>query len=278
MVSVRKRVRNSEIVNRNPALLNTLRKVWNGIDALHVRQDRSYLHGLLFDLKGGLYNTEGMNFRIAAAQFPRSYRSRLYFDIYEAPERALAHKWIHPDSSVLELGGCVGVVSCVVNKLLDQPKNHVVVEANPSLIDILRGNRDANGCSFQIENRIVSRGPDAEFYIGNIMTANSKDSGVGTPIRVKADTLEALEDRHAVKFDTVILDIEGGEFDFFTENAARLADMRLIILELHRGILTAEQVEQCYDILKRAGLKQVDVREQTEVWARPDLKPRSLAG
>ena len=125
-MSVRKRVRNSEIVNRNPALLNTLRKVWNGIDALHVRQDRSYLHGLLFDLKGGLYNTEGMNFRIAAAQFPRSYRSRLYFDIYEAPERALAHKWIHPDSSVLELGGCVGVVSCVVNKLLDQPKNHVV--------------------------------------------------------------------------------------------------------------------------------------------------------
>ena len=104
----------------------------------------------------------------------------------------------------------------------------------------------------------------------NIMTANRKDSGIGKRIRVEAETLEALEDRHGIRFDTLILDIEGGEFDLFTENAARLAEMKLVILELHRGILSAHQVEMCTSILERAGLKRVDVRDETEVWARPD--------
>lgn len=270
MESVRLWVRDTDLVKRSPFVLKTLRAIWSGIDLLCVRKDRSYMHGLLFDLRGGLYSTEGMAFRIAPEQFPRSYRSRLYFDIYEAPERALAHKWVEPDSSVLELGGCVGVVSCVVNKLLERPENHVVVEANPTLIDLLKENRDANGCAFQIENCIVSRAPEAEFYIASIMTANRKDSGIGKRIRVEAETLEALEDRHGIRFDTLILDIEGGEFDFFTENAARLAEMKLVILELHRGILSAHQVVLCTSILERAGLKRVDIHDKTEVWARPD--------
>jgi FkbM family methyltransferase len=263
-------VRDTELVKRSPFLLKALRAIWSGIDILRVRKDRSYIHGLLFDLRGGLYSTEGMAFRIAPEQFPRSYRSRLYFDTYEAPERALAQKWIEPDASVLELGGCVGVVSCVVNKLLERPENHIVVEANPTLIDLLTENRDANGCAFRIENCIVSRASEAEFYIANIMTANRKDSGVGKRIHVEAKTLETLEDRHGIRFDTLILDIEGGEFDFFSENAARLAEMKLVILELHRHILSAHQVQQCTSILERGGLKLVDVRDETEVWARAD--------
>jgi FkbM family methyltransferase len=271
--SVRFWVRDNKLVKRSPFVLTTLRAIWNGIDLLRVRKNRSYIHGLLFDLRGGLYSTEGMAFRIAPEQFPRSYRSRLYFDIYEAPERALAHKWIKPYASILELGGCVGVVSCVVNKLLEHPRNHIVVEANPTLIDLLRENRDTNGCAFQIENCIVSRAPEAEFYIASIMTANRKDSGIGKRVLVDAETLEALEDRHGIRFDTLILDIEGGELDFFTENAARLAEIELVILELHRRILSPQQVEVCTSILQQAGLKRVDVQEQTEVWARPDDLP-----
>lgn len=273
MSSLRTRVRNSDLVNRHPVLQGGLRKAWNAVDLLRVRKDRSYLHGLLFDLGGGLYRTEGMRFEIAPGQLPRSYRSRLYFDIYEGPERALAHKWIHPDARVLELGGCVGVVACVVNKMLDQPQSHVVVEANPTLIDILRANRDANGCSFQIEDRIVSRSPESDFYIGKLMTANRKDSGAGRRVTVGTVTLESLEAERGVKFDTVIMDIEGGEFDFFAENAARLAELNLVILELHAGILTADQVDSCYSALRRAGLQKVDLCGQTEVWAQPGLRP-----
>ena len=265
---VRVRLRGNRFVNRHPVVLRALRTAWNGVDLLRLRKNRSYLHGLLFDLSGPEYRTEGMTFRIASDQFPRSYRSRLYFDVYEAPERALAHKWIPGDAAVLELGGCVGVVSCVVNKILDRPERHVVVEANPTLIDLLGENRDANGCSFKIENCIVSSASESEFYISSVMTANRKDSGQGVCIRVPTKTLQALESQHQVKFDTLILDIEGGELDFFIENAERLSAVNLIILELHRKILSADQVAECTKILERAGLQRLDSVAETEVWAR----------
>ncbi|WP_374157614.1 FkbM family methyltransferase [Mycobacterium sp. G7A2] len=267
--SLRERVRGNRFVARFPWLRAALRAAWHSVDFLRVRKSRSYIHGLLFDLKGGTYSTEGMSFRIASDQFPRSFRSRLYFDIYEAPERELAHRWIEPGASVLELGGCIGVVSCVVNKLLEHPRNHVVVEANPTLIGVLSQNRDANGCSFRIENCIVSRAAEAEFYISGIMTASRKDSGVGKRIAVSAKPLEELEDQYGIKFDTLILDIEGGEFDFFTENCTRLEEVKLVILELHRRILSPHELEVCTSILERAGLVRVDAQDETEVWARP---------
>lgn len=267
--AVRLRVRDSDLLQRSPLILAALRKIWNVLDLVRIRKNRSYIHGLLFDIKGGAYRTEGMVFRIAAEQFPRSYRSRLYFDIYEAPERTLAHKWISPGASVLELGGCVGVVSCVVNKMLASPENHVVVEANPTLIGLLTENRDTNGCAFRIENCILSRAPKAEFYIAKVMTANRKDSGVGTRVDVEVRTYEEIENRYAIKFDTLIIDIEGGEFDFFKENAAHLGELNLVILELHRNILSPHQVQLCISLLEEAGLTRVDEDGETEVWARP---------
>lgn len=266
--SVRARVRGHGFVHRHPLVLWVLRSAWHGVDLLRPRKNRSYFHGLLFDLSGAQYCTEGMTFQIVCDQFPRSYRSRLYFDIYEAPERALSHRWIPPDASVLELGGCVGVVSCVVNRMLDRPEDHVVVEANPTLIDVLRENRDVNGCSFKIENCIVSTAPESEFYISDVMTANRKDSGMGKRIRVDTKTLPALERQYQVRFDTLILDIEGGELEFLTENADRLDDVNLIILELHRNILSVDQVSTCTSILEGAGLKRLDSMAETEVWAR----------
>ena len=268
--AMRLRVRESDRLKRSPVVRSTLRKLWNVVDLVHVRKNRSYIHGLLFDLKRGPYRTEGMAFRIATDQFPRSYRSRLYFDIYEGPERTLAHKWVGRRATVLELGGCVGVVSCVVNRLLESPEKHVVVEANPTLIETLTENRDTNGCAFQIENCILSNATEAEFYISRVMTANRKDSGVGTRVKVEAQTVEALEVRYGLKFDTLILDIEGGEFEFFTENADRLGELNLVILELHRNILEPHKVEVCTSLLREAGLVRVDMLDETEVWARPN--------
>ena len=43
--------------------------------------------------------------------------------------------------SVLELGGCLGVVSVILNKKLDNPEKHIVIEANPKLIKYLEHNK-----------------------------------------------------------------------------------------------------------------------------------------
>jgi predicted O-methyltransferase YrrM len=48
---------------------------------------------------------------------------------------------LRPEERVLELGGCLGVVSCSINTLLRDPSRHVVVEANPKLLAYLYENR-----------------------------------------------------------------------------------------------------------------------------------------
>ena len=44
---------------------------------------------------------------------------------------------IFKDLNILEIGGCLGVVSVISNDVLKHKENHVVIEANPELIPIL---------------------------------------------------------------------------------------------------------------------------------------------
>src|SRR5438270_4743065 len=56
---------------------------------------------------------------------------RLQFRVrrYEVQELA-ALQYLDPALPVVELGGCMGVISCVANRRLRHPEDHVVVEAN----------------------------------------------------------------------------------------------------------------------------------------------------
>jgi hypothetical protein len=50
--------------------------------------------------------------------------------------------YINNESIVLDLGGSVGGLACVVNDKMNDKENMVVVEANPNLINVLEMNRD----------------------------------------------------------------------------------------------------------------------------------------
>ncbi len=86
-------------------------------------------------------------------------------DQYEIDERRLIKQFVRPEDSVIELGACLGVVSCVTNRLLQNPSRHLVVEANPYLISWLAQNRSLNGSEFIIEHCAVGNPPVATFYI-----------------------------------------------------------------------------------------------------------------
>ena len=102
------------------------------------------LGGFLFDLRGGIFKVDGCRFLIAKDLTTMSYRAEFLSDAYEAEERQLVQEYVKPGDSVLELGACIGVVSCVTNKMLADKSRHVVVEANPFCIPSLYRNRDLN--------------------------------------------------------------------------------------------------------------------------------------
>src|SRR2546428_12939715 len=89
------------------------------------------IEGLIFDLLGGRFYVDGCEINVPKNLTSRAYRACFFTGEYEAEECALVREFVRAEDAVLELGACMGVVSCVTNKQLRDKARHVVVEGNP---------------------------------------------------------------------------------------------------------------------------------------------------
>ncbi len=83
---------------------------------------------------------DGCEFDVSSPVITRRVKSSLLFHRYERGERQALRRHLDPAKPVVELGGGIGVVACVINRRLSNPHRHVVVEANARLIEIIRAN------------------------------------------------------------------------------------------------------------------------------------------
>ena len=86
---------------------------------------------------------------------------RLQAGKWENEDVVLVNKYLTNDDSVLELGACTGILSCVINSIIGG--SHLVVEPNPELIKCIEETRRRNSCDFEIKNTIVSDNEYEEF-------------------------------------------------------------------------------------------------------------------
>ncbi len=225
-----------------------------------------YLAGIYFTLFEKTYKVEGLDLVIPFDLTNIKFRGQFPINFYEKQERRYLKQYLPKDACVLELGGCLGVVSCITNRLLEHPKRHVVVEANPNLIPVIETNRLRNNCSFQIEHCIVSKTPSIEFFIGkNILTSSNRRQSL-EKISVSGKTLADLERKYDLKFNVLMMDIEGGELDFLRENGEKLTELDVIFMEvhLHPDVLSKEDIAECLSIVSNAGFERVV--EDTNFW------------
>jgi FkbM family methyltransferase len=174
---------------------------------------------------------------------------------YEKPEREAVLRYLQPHWSVIELGGCIGVVSCITNKLLENPANHLVLEVNPLVLPFLKSNRDANGCDFQImdkalayDSETVTFEPWSDFWGNSLYHAGGQP-----PVTVKTTTLASLlQERHFDNF-ALICDIEGQEYELISREPETIRKAELIVLEVHPHIIGNEKVEFLLSTLKDLG-------------------------
>jgi hypothetical protein len=71
---------------------------------------RSYIFGIIFNVIIRRYKSYGCRFNIAPS-FPLPERSQFIFNTYERGEQQAVMNYIRQDDSVLELGGCQGIVT-----------------------------------------------------------------------------------------------------------------------------------------------------------------------
>ncbi len=169
-------------------------------------------------------------------------RNAFLFGDYEQYERKAVLEYLSPGLPVIELGACLGVVSCITNKRLQHPKRHVVVEANPAVVPFLKRNRSHNHCEFQILNLAIAYGRDSiEYAPTDNFAGNALGETAGArKIRVPTITLRQIAQRYGFERFTLICDIEGHEREMIEREGETLARADLIVLETHARLIGAD--------------------------------------
>jgi FkbM family methyltransferase len=150
----------------------------------------------------------------------------------ELAEQQVIVEMVPPTATVLELGGNVGRASCVLASVLNDSSRLVVVEPDPASAEGLARNRDAHGFRFHVECCAVSSEPLVQR--GWNTAPPSAATADWTPITTVP--WRVLVDRYPhLRFDTLVVDNEGGLFSTLRDNPGLLADFNLLVVENDYG-------------------------------------------
>jgi FkbM family methyltransferase len=196
---------------------------------------------------------------------------------YERFERHAVLKYVRPELPVVELGACVGVVACVTNAILKNPAAHVVVEANPQVIPILKRNHDLNNCKFEILNAAIAYGHStvtfavASDFRGSALRRDSDRSYVKNFVTVAATGLGVIVAERGYHQFTLICDIEGHEFELVTLDADTLLKVDTLIMETHARMIGEAKNNELMEKLSELGFQTIDQDSYVVVMRRSAL-------
>jgi FkbM family methyltransferase len=219
----------------------------------------NWLVGKAVELTSNTVRMHGLKFSVDNPLVTTRHKSTLFFGRYEVEEVALARRYLDPELPLVELGGSIGVVACVTNRLLSRPERHVVVEASPVLLPTLEANRTMNGCKFSIEHAALAYHTDAvEFPLeGHFL--HGRINGSDKTARVQAVTLGKLLEKYEFETINLVSDIEGAEIELVEQEPEILRDrVKTLVMETHACFRGEEQVLAMLAALARLGFEPVD--------------------
>jgi FkbM family methyltransferase len=186
-------------------------------------------------LKGDVLSTHGITIDLRDIEINKKIRGEIACDTYEAGEAKAIQKYVNYNSDVIELGACLGFISCLTNKILDKESTHIVVEPNPSLIPVLEQNRDINECDFEVyESAYNYNNPRINLTIPDNIWGTSSHRDDGSSVTVDTINLETLVTDHNLSEFVLIVDIEGAEINLIENEIDLLEEYcELLIIEFH---------------------------------------------
>lgn len=154
-------------------------------------------------------------------------------DTYEAEEAELVREYLPSDTDVIELGAGLGYVSCVIDDELSEDRRQLAVEPNPHIVPRLRRTKVLNDAGFTVrEEAYGSESNTVRLDLGDAFwtATTSRDEG----IEVSAATLSSLRDDAGLSTFSLVMDIEGGEYEVLTAEMDLLeACCPVIVVEFH---------------------------------------------
>jgi FkbM family methyltransferase len=223
--------------------------------------------GKLVELKGNKVQIDGLQFIVNSPAIKTELKSRFLLNRYEKEEREAIKIYFDPNLPVIELGGCIGVISCLINKQLKSPKKQVVLEANPEMIPLLKINAKLNEAKFEILNLAFGYKPKIDFYLHEKFVGGSAQRVTARKITVPATSLEKLRKKFKFSKFNLICDIEGAEVELFNiESKILQRYAKTIIIEVHPAIVGPKAVKKILNMLDDLKFKCLYNKGQVYVW------------
>ena len=182
---------------------------------------------------------------------------------YEETEAKMIINHLPLDTNVIELGGCLGVISALIRHRIGATAHHLIVEANPDLTKICLSN--ATNTTTKNTNIVVaavdySNKKYVNFVFGHHMHVGHVSEAQEKGIPTRTTTLSELVKRIPKGPFALICDIEGAEEHLFAREVSLMSNISLLILETHPykysdGTNTQKKILDC---IVSFGLQEID--------------------
>lgn len=216
--------------------------------------------GRLVELAGNRISIDGVILAVDNPLVTTRHKGNIYFGIYETEERRLTRRLIDRSLPTVEIGASIGGLSCITNKLLSNPRAHVVVECNPALLQTLIKNREINRCEFSVETAALAYGCETitffcdptHFMLGML------HGGGGSQIIVNTITLKSIIEKSGFEVVNLISDCEGTEVEMIENEIGLLQRcVKCFVMEKHPNLRGQEAIAATILALERAGFSTV---------------------
>jgi FkbM family methyltransferase len=187
---------------------------------------------------------------------------------YESGEIRFMNRYLPRERDVVELGGSLGVMSCLIRRKIAPECRLLVVEADPRIAEILRSNLRLNRCEqgTTVENVAICDGEveSISFALGVRSDSGRLASGRRASeetVTISAMSLKRLLDRHGIESYSLVSDIEGAEWSLWRNQREALLKAEVIILETHdnpefgsyQDLITEMAGDPAFEIVDRYG-------------------------
>jgi len=154
----------------------------------------------------------------------------------EFPEQLMATKYLTGNEKILEIGGNIGRNSLIIGYILNKNNNNnfVSLESDTNISEQLIHNRNINNLSFHVENSALSK----RKLIQQGWNTICSDVLLNGYTNVNTITLEQLNKKYNIVFDTLVLDCEGAFYYILMDMPEILNNIKLIIMENDYTILS----------------------------------------
>jgi FkbM family methyltransferase len=219
----------------------------------------------------GFVNIAGCRFHVDVPEISPGMAGVMMQGNYEGAEVDAIRAYLDPSLPVIECGAAMGITSCIANRKLHRPTDHIAIEPNPLALRMLKRNKTLNQSQFTIVEAAIGYDTGTVTFTpgDEILAAHVGDSAHA--IAVRATT---LRDHARWQRFSLLCDIEGTELELFERDGDLIRErVPLLILETH-DTARGHTAQVLFPWLQDAGFRQAWRHESVSVWTRPSPDER----